>query len=45
MKHSILFALAAALAAPAAAQTVSPQVAQLRDAALQDDYAWDMPRA
>lgn len=42
MKHSILFALAAALAAPAAAQTVSPQVAQLRDAALQDDYAWDI---
>jgi hypothetical protein len=31
-----------ALAAPAAAQTVPPQVSQLRDAALHDDYAWDI---
>lgn len=42
MTRFILAALAAAFAAPAAAQTVSPQVAQLRDAALQDDYARDI---
>ena len=42
MKHSILAALTLALAAPAAAQTVPPMVAELRDAALDDDYAWDI---
>ena len=42
MKHSILFALALSLAAQAGAQTVPAQVAQLRDAALNDDYAWDI---
>ena len=42
MTRSITFALALALAAPAAAQTVPPQVAQLRDAALNDDYAWNI---
>lgn len=29
-------------AAPSLAQTISPQVAQLRDSALKDDYAWDI---
>ena len=42
MTRSILTALALVLAAPAAAQTVAPQVAQLRDSALHDDYAWDI---
>ena len=42
MNHSILFALAAALAVPASAQIVPEQVAQLRDAALTDDHAWDI---
>ena len=42
MTRSILTALALVLAAPAAAQTVPAQVAQLRDSALQDDYAWDI---
>jgi hypothetical protein len=42
MTRSILTALALVLAAPAAAQTVAPQVAQLRDSALKDDYAWDI---
>jgi hypothetical protein len=42
MTRSILTALALVLAAPAAAQTVPSQVAQLRDSALQDDYAWDI---
>jgi len=42
MTRSSLFALALVLAAPAAAQTVPPQVAQLRDSALHDDYAWDI---
>jgi carboxypeptidase Q len=40
MTRSILTALALVLAAPAAAQTVAPQVAQLRDSALDDKYAW-----
>jgi hypothetical protein len=40
MTRSILTALALVLAAPAAAQTVAPQVEQLRDSALKDDYAW-----
>ena len=42
MTRSILTALAVVLAAPAAAQTVPPQVAQLRESALKDDYAWDI---
>lgn len=42
MTRSILTALALVLAAPAAAQTVAPQVVQLRDSALHDDYAWDI---
>jgi carboxypeptidase Q len=42
MNRSIFIALSAMLAGPAAAQTVAPQVAQLRDAALQDNYAWDI---
>ena len=42
MTRSILTALALVLAAPAAAQTVPSQVAQLRDSALKDDYAWDI---
>jgi hypothetical protein len=42
MNRPILLAFALALAAPAAAQTVPPQVSQLRDAALHDDYAWDI---
>ena len=42
MNRSICFALALAFAAPAAAQTVPQQVAQLREAALHDDYAWDI---
>ena len=40
MNRSICFALALAFAAPAAAQTVPQQVAELREAALHDDYAW-----
>ena len=42
MTRPILFALAVALATPAAAQTISPIVAQLRDAALDDNYAWEI---
>ncbi len=42
MNRSICFALALAFAAPAAAQTVPQQVTQLREAALHDDYAWDI---
>ena len=42
MNRSICFALALAFAAPAAAQTLPQQVAQLREAALHDDYAWDI---
>ena len=42
MNRSILLAFAFALAAPATAETVPPQVAQLRDAALSDEYAWDI---
>ena len=38
----LIMALALVLAAPAAAQTVSPQVATLRDAALADDFAWEI---
>ena len=42
MTRSILTALALVLAAHATAQTVAPQVEQLRDSALKDDYAWDI---
>lgn len=42
MTRPILTALALVLAAPATAQTVPAQIAQLRDSALQDDYAWDV---
>jgi hypothetical protein len=42
MTRSMLTALALVLAAPTAAQTVPAQVAQLRDSALKDDYAWDI---
>jgi hypothetical protein len=42
MTRSILTALALVLAAPVAAQAVSPQVEELRDSALHDDYAWDI---
>ena len=45
MKSFICIASAIALAVPAAAQTVPPQVAQLRDAALNDGYAWDITEA
>ena len=38
----LILALALVLAAPAAAQTVSPQVATMRDAALADDFAWEI---
>ena len=39
--HFAAFALAA-VSAPAFSQSVAPQVAALRDAALGDDYAWDI---
>lgn len=42
MTRPFLLALAIALASPVIAQTVPPQVSELRDAALQDDYAWDI---
>ncbi len=42
MNRKILFALAMALAAPAAGQTVPSQVQELRAAALHDEYAWDI---
>jgi carboxypeptidase Q len=42
MHRSILFAATLAVAASAPAQTVPPQVKQLRDAALHDDYAWNI---
>jgi carboxypeptidase Q len=42
MTRPLLLALAIALASPVIAQTASPQVSELRDAALQDDYAWDI---
>ena len=40
MNRYMITALALAVAAPVAAQTVDPKVAQLRDAALADEYAW-----
>ena len=42
MKPLLLFGLAFAVCAPAIAQTVPKEVAELRDSALQDDYAWDI---
>ncbi|CAN5241747.1 M28 family metallopeptidase [soil metagenome] len=42
MNRPLLLAFAAMIAAPLSAQTVSTQVAELRDAALQDDHAWDI---
>src|SRR3546814_8912831 len=53
MTRTALFAIAAAIASPAAAQTlpaglttpVADDVAALRDAALKDDVAWDIVRS
>ena len=42
MTKHLFAALLLASAAPAFSQTVPPQVAKLRDAALKDDYAWDI---
>lgn len=42
MKAMIFAALLLASAAPALSQTVPQQVSELRDAALKDDYAWDI---
>ena len=42
MKTLLAALLLSAAAAPIAAQTVDPTVARLRDAALQDHYAWDI---
>jgi len=42
MRNQFLAALLLASAAPALSQTVPQQVADLRDAALKDDYAWDI---
>ena len=42
MLRTTLAALLLAASSPALAQLVPAQVAQLRDAALQDDYAWDI---
>ncbi len=42
MTRTILAALLAASAAPASAQPLPPQVQELQQAALQDDYAWDV---
>ena len=42
MTKHLFAALLLASAAPALSQTVQPQVAKLRDAALKDDYAWDI---
>ena len=42
MNRTILLALAVSAASPIAAQPVQPQVKALRDAALHDDYAWDI---
>ncbi|MFP5330217.1 MAG: M28 family peptidase [Alphaproteobacteria bacterium] len=39
---SLLFAFSLIFAVPAFAHAVRPEVAQLRDAALQDNYAWDI---
>ena len=42
MTKHLFAAFLLASAGPSLAQTVSPQVAQLRDSALKDDYAWDI---
>lgn len=42
MRNQLLAALLLASTAPALSQTVPPQVSNLRDAALKDDYAWDI---
>jgi len=42
MTRSIVAALLLASATPVFSQTVPPQVAELRDQALKDDYAWDI---
>ncbi|HET6943404.1 MAG TPA: M28 family peptidase [Sphingomicrobium sp.] len=42
MRNLFLAALLLASAAPALSQTVPQQVSDLRDAALKDDYAWDI---
>jgi len=42
MTRSFLAALLLAAAMPAFSQPVPPQIAQLRDSALQDNYAWDI---
>ena len=42
MTKHLFAAFLLATAAPAFSQPVQPQVAKLRDAALQDDYAWDI---
>jgi hypothetical protein len=42
MNLTILGALLLSTAAPALAQSVPAQVANIRDAALKDDYAWDI---
>jgi hypothetical protein len=42
MTRYTVFALALFLAAPATAQTVPPEVIALRDAALADNYAWEI---
>jgi acetylornithine deacetylase/succinyl-diaminopimelate desuccinylase-like protein len=42
MIRSVFAALVLAAAAPAFGQAVSPQVEQLRESALDDDYAWDI---
>jgi Peptidase family M28 len=42
MTRSIVAALLLASATPALSQTIPPQVAELRDQALKDDYAWDI---
>ena len=42
MTKQLFAAFLLASAAPALSQTVPPQVAELRDKALKDDYAWDI---
>ena len=42
MTKHLFAAFLLATAAPALSQPVQPQVAKLRDAALRDDYAWDI---
>lgn len=42
MTKQLFAALLLASAAPALSQPVQPQVAKLRDAALKDDYVWDI---